>query len=163
MRESDLVIRFEIEERSPSLNTVHHWLRKRAWEYDKYKSRTKKVVHVRCKEQRGWKAATTKRFMRITRRSPRKLDDENLRGGCKVIVDALVEAGVLKDDSPTWVEREYRQVKGKGMLVEVFALCVDTNEVVDTRPLNFGELQKSLPIMEEDIEEGSDKQGATPS
>lgn len=42
-------------------------------------------------------------------RRARIRDDANLRGGAKALLDALVAAGVLRDDSDRWMHAEYRQ------------------------------------------------------
>lgn len=39
------------------------------------------------------------------------LDNGNLIGGCKPILDVLVDLGVLVDDSLEWLEDHYYQVK----------------------------------------------------
>ena len=41
------------------------------------------------------------------------LDDENVGGGTKPITDALVELGILKDDSPEWLELTHFQIPTK--------------------------------------------------
>ena len=59
-------------------------------------------------------AASTPRQVVITRIGPRVLDHDNLVGGCKPILDALVRGRWLVDDSPDWVTVEYRQERAKG-------------------------------------------------
>lgn len=53
---------------------------------------------------------TTKQHVTITsyRRQPFH-DEANLIGGCKGVVDGLVRAGLLVDDSTTWASFTYRQ------------------------------------------------------
>jgi Holliday junction resolvase RusA-like endonuclease len=60
-------------------------------------------------ERRGLKE---KRRVRVTRFG-RQLDYDNLVGGCKPLVDALVRAGLIVDDSPDHVAVEYCQEKCK--------------------------------------------------
>lgn len=55
--------------------------------------------------------------IRITRYSPGTLDDANMIGGCKQLVDALVRCGVIEDDADDKCTIEYEQQrcpKGKG-------------------------------------------------
>ncbi len=61
------------------------------------------------------------RFVRITRRGPRTLDHDNLVGGCKPLVDALVKVGLIENDTPDLVTVEYQQERGTGCRVEVWA------------------------------------------
>lgn len=63
---------------------------------------------------------TGKRYVRITRQTPKFFDFDNFVGGCKVLVDAMVDVGLIAGDSAEWVEVEYRQIKGpKAMTIEV--------------------------------------------
>lgn len=50
----------------------------------------------------------------ITSFRTKLLDKDNLVGGCKPILDALRNQGLIKDDSPEWVEVDYQQVKVNG-------------------------------------------------
>lgn len=47
----------------------------------------------------------------VTRYSPGELDYDNLVGGCKPLIDALVAVGLAWDDSPEWLVVEYKQAK----------------------------------------------------
>ena len=47
----------------------------------------------------------------ITRYSAGELDDDNLRGGAKDLIDALVLMRVLRDDKPRWLTAHYDQRK----------------------------------------------------
>jgi hypothetical protein len=47
-------------------------------------------------------------------RSRRIADDANLRGGAKGLVDAIVAAGLLMDDSDQWAKIDYTQDTLKG-------------------------------------------------
>lgn len=62
------------------------------------------------------------RFVRIVRRGPRTLDHDNLVGGCKPLVDALVKVGLLADDRPGLATVTYDQERGAGCRVEVRAV-----------------------------------------
>ncbi len=51
-----------------------------------------------------------KRQVVITSYRKRRItDDANLRGGAKSLADALVNCGLLKDDSDQWMVAEYHQ------------------------------------------------------
>ena len=51
-----------------------------------------------------------KRTVRITSYRARRITDHaNLVGGCKGLIDGLVRAGLLVDDSDQWIAAEYRQ------------------------------------------------------
>ncbi len=44
------------------------------------------------------------------------MDDDNMRGGCKPLMDCLVDLGLIKDDAPEFLVNgcaEYRQVVDK--------------------------------------------------
>lgn len=38
------------------------------------------------------------------RKMTRRLDPDNLVGGCKILIDAMRDAGLLKNDSPRWLD-----------------------------------------------------------
>lgn len=50
--------------------------------------------------------------VRITRYCAGRLDPDNMSGGCKPLLDALVQLEILEDDTEECVEVEYRQKKG---------------------------------------------------
>jgi hypothetical protein len=59
--------------------------------------------------------ATGKRrvtWERILGPRQREFDEPNLIGGLKPLLDGMVRAGLLVDDSPRWYEGVYRQVTG---------------------------------------------------
>lgn len=50
---------------------------------------------------------------------------DNLVGGCKPLVDALVRCGLAWDDAPRWLDVAYRQhtpCRWRGVSVSVYAL-----------------------------------------
>jgi len=61
-------------------------------------------------------------FVRITRISPRQLDDDNLSGGCKELRDAIAASLGRKGDSEKdGMKWEYKQEKGDhATRVEIF-------------------------------------------
>lgn len=93
---------------TPSLNEFNG----RRW-YCKAKLKTAWVSALMCTP--GLHAArtlvTTKRVLHIERRAPRMLDTDNLYGGCKPVIDALVTLGLLRDDKPKWCELHVSQCK----------------------------------------------------
>ena len=55
------------------------------------------------------------KYVRITRYSDARgkvLDVGNMVGGCKALVDAMVNVGILVDDSPEFCSIYYRQMRG---------------------------------------------------
>lgn len=99
------------------------------------------IMGAKYRSQRGmWKllvrhamqearvpTATKKRTIALTRLysgREREWDYGNLVGGCKVVLDAMVDAGLLVDDSPKWSEQIYKQERGaeSGLRVEVTEL-----------------------------------------
>ena len=72
----------------------------------------------------GIPVATTRRRVTLTRlidKGQRAFDEDNLRTGCKPIVDAMVKAGMLVGDRPQDAEIHYAQTKaiGGGLYVEL--------------------------------------------
>jgi len=51
-------------------------------------------------------------------------DTDNLIGGLKYARDALTQYGLIHDDSPKWIDAEYRQQKAKkyGLDIEITEL-----------------------------------------
>jgi hypothetical protein len=45
-----------------------------------------------------------KRMVKITTYHPRRFDPDNASGGCKVLLDAMRDVGLLRNDSPKWLE-----------------------------------------------------------
>jgi Holliday junction resolvase RusA-like endonuclease len=51
-----------------------------------------------------------KRRVTITTFRPRRLDPDNAAGGCKVLLDAMRDIGLIRNDSPKWLELVVNQV-----------------------------------------------------
>jgi hypothetical protein len=51
--------------------------------------------------------------MRVKAHGERDYDEENLRAGCKPILDALKRLGVIHGDSPRWLDGSANQRKAK--------------------------------------------------
>jgi len=51
-----------------------------------------------------------KRRVTITTYRPRRFDPDNAVGGCKVLLDAMRDIGLLRNDSPKWLELVVYQV-----------------------------------------------------
>lgn len=59
--------------------------------------------------------ATGRRRLTLTRiyaRGQRALDRDNLAGGMKPLVDAIAREGLLRDDTPAWLELHHDQEPG---------------------------------------------------
>lgn len=104
---------------TPSLNTLKgrwaclNWKRK-------FKSRMKNYELL---------ALRTKKKMTLTiqRYGSRVYDTDNYHGGCKPLIDAIKETGLIVDDRPEWCDVVYLdQVKckrGEGKVVVVVSDC----------------------------------------
>jgi hypothetical protein len=88
---------------TPSQNQIKHWWRLR----NKTKQYIKKLENYDFLLKN--KKATGKMHVKITRFSTRTLDYGNLVGGCKPLLDAMKQNGLIVDDSPKWIEDEYFQ------------------------------------------------------
>lgn len=84
------------------------------WRYAKQRDEWTSWIRARA---RGILDArpSEKRRVTITRRYAgrcRLLDKDNLVGGCKALVDAMVHEGVVHDDKPQWLELHVLQEQG---------------------------------------------------
>lgn len=89
---------------TPSLNEVNklHW-RKR----DKLRQKYQKYIMAYVRNQHLGKVR-----LEVYRHSPGTLDDDNFRGGCKQLIDALKLQKVIVDDSDQYIkEKFYEQVR----------------------------------------------------
>jgi hypothetical protein len=68
------------------------------------------LVSIRAAAGRIEKATTPQSVVIRSYRKRLITDHANLVGGAKLVVDALVKAGLLVDDSDDWAEIEYRQL-----------------------------------------------------
>jgi hypothetical protein len=103
-----------IDRATPSQNTREgqHWAKRH---------REKCAWWWSIRAARGFLAiprATGRRRLTIERHArTRPQDEANVHGGCKGLVDDLVELGLLVDDSPAWIEhgtpRHVPLVKGE--------------------------------------------------
>lgn len=64
-------------------------------------------------------------FVRVMGPKQRAFDDDNLRGGCKMVLDAMVLEGLVHDDRPEFVEVSYDQQRGArpGLIVTIEELA----------------------------------------
>jgi Holliday junction resolvase RusA-like endonuclease len=61
-----------------------------------------------------------KRRVKISIYRPRRLDFDNAVGGCKPLVDSLRDIGLIKNDSPRWLDLEVEQfIDRKNPRVEI--------------------------------------------
>jgi hypothetical protein len=73
---------------------------------------------------------------RIYARGQRALDHDNLVGGMKPVVDAIVHEELLVDDKPAWLELHHDQVPGTERAVRV--LLEDLADAAPTTPPRGG-------------------------
>lgn len=101
-----------IDEPTPSINGSygHHWQKKH-----KLKARWRMLLtaarmNAKFYDQPRYPKAT----VTIERYGPRILDADNARGGMKILMDQLVQQGLLLDDKPAVIgEPVVRQFTGK--------------------------------------------------
>ena len=95
-----------LERKSESLNEL---INSNKWNWVKIK-KIKNAWDALVFKKMGNKKVSEKRSMIITSYRNRLLDTQNLSGGLKPLVDVIVERGHLVDDSPYWVDDDYKQV-----------------------------------------------------
>lgn len=103
-------IRLEIPLVIPSNNQLlrMHWREQRKLS----KIWTKEVMIAKCEQlDEIPKAETGRRYISIVSYRRRLIrDNDNLHGGCKPVLDALVNNGLLVDDAEEWVQYDVRQI-----------------------------------------------------
>jgi hypothetical protein len=89
------------------------------WHYRRLRMDFAGALHAALAAAKVPKATKKRRvwFKRVFRPGKRPYDVANLIGGGKHIVDVLVTRGLLKDDSPAWLEGIYAQAAGNEDLV----------------------------------------------
>jgi hypothetical protein len=95
---------------TPSQNQwqTWHWARRRRWSGQALLLLRNAIQHV----GRADLPSATGRYrvaVTITRYGHNTLDHGNLVGGCKGLLDLLVQEGLLVDDAPKWVDDTYLQ------------------------------------------------------
>jgi hypothetical protein len=122
-------ITYDISRRTPTLND---WNGAPRWKYPSIRETW--LAEIRWAEFNRRKCILTApgptrarmvvTVTRILRKGDRLYDDDNARGGCKPILDALRKAGVIHNDSPRWcrlevVQRRDLQEKGHRTVIEI--------------------------------------------
>lgn len=91
---------------TPSLNKLNGRWSKLNWK-KKFLSYLRNYEFLALKKKQ-------KKTLIIERYGSRLLDRDNYHGGCKPMIDAIKEKGLIVDDSPKWCEIEWKeQVKSK--------------------------------------------------
>lgn len=113
---------FKLPKKIVSLNKVKLF---KTYEYRKYRDEWMWLTRIAAKQshrQPPWECITpgrrrnktmgpVKAVLEITRYGIRELDQDNLVGGCKALVDALVCEGLIYDDNSRWMRASYHQVQ----------------------------------------------------
>ena len=113
-------LRFMLPGHLPSINTVlaWHWRKRHAL----YAGIHRSVGFIVGRQYRPAEPLT-RAAVRFTVHSANEFDDDNLRGTCKPVLDALVSAALIQDDTPAVVTLYYDQQRvarrSAGVLVEV--------------------------------------------
>jgi Holliday junction resolvase RusA-like endonuclease len=103
---------FFIERDPPSLNARLFNQGSRRWSYAKERDAWCWMIRAKRLEQ-SMRLARAKRRVTLTRfynGRQQERDLDNLAGGMKIVVDALVSEGLLRDDSPKFAELHYAQL-----------------------------------------------------
>lgn len=112
---------FVLEHEMLSLNARVSNVGSARWRYAKERDAWSWLVRA-AKLKHGITPATGRRRMTLTRiyaRGQRALDDDNLKGGTKPLVDAIVREGLLGDDTRAWLELHHDQEPGTERAVRV--------------------------------------------
>ncbi len=88
---------------SGNKQTFGHWR-----DYQKERNVWYNLLRIRLQPQ---EPPTVKVFAEIISYRQRLLDYGNLVAGSKAIPDGLKKLGIIRDDSPTWFECAYSQIK----------------------------------------------------
>ena len=100
-----------------------HWRKQRQLKTD-YLNIIRAKYHLRATPQTKQRATVT----RVRGPRERDFDEQNIGAGSAIeLIDALTAAGYWVDDSPTWLETNFRQtaggkVKGPAVVVEIEVL-----------------------------------------
>jgi len=109
------MIEVTISEAVPSLNVTlkEHWSNKTR-RRNKFQVQIGQQLILNYKSTARLRAMDKlKREVTIHSQRMRTLDQDNLTGGAKSLIDALKKLGLIVDDTPTWVDVTYTQDKGK--------------------------------------------------
>lgn len=89
------------------------------WHYRKLRQEFAGALHAALVEAQIPQATVRRRLWlrRVYGKRKRAYDVANLIGGGKHIIDVLVSRGLLKDDSPRWLEGIYAQEPGPEDLI----------------------------------------------
>lgn len=120
----------QIERDPPSLNARLHNAGNQRWRYAAERDVWSQLALVE-RVNRRIPHAVSKRRVTLTRiygGQQKERDVDNLSGGMKICVDALVYAQVLKDDSPAFAELHYKQQRNtdgrwRGLVVHIEVLA----------------------------------------
>lgn len=100
---------FSVDELAPGPNGPRGLLRMHWASKKRIRDRWTTLI----REQRPAKWKPVKGHVIVTRHSSREMDKDNLYASCKFVLDALVRAGVIADDSPEHITLDARWQKGK--------------------------------------------------
>lgn len=106
---------FFVGMRLPSLNDYVHNSGPSRWRYKKQREDWRLLIRNAARRDAPDLAAAVGKRTLLVRREYKGREKErdfvNLVGGCKVVVDALVLEGLLKDDCPALLADRYEQVR----------------------------------------------------
>lgn len=93
---------------SQNQSTYSHWSR-----YRKDKKDWVGRVGVRCRALKGVRLSWSSWLIeRIYAHPNKEMDYANFVGGCKPLVDSLIEHNIIEDDNPRNFDCDYKQIRG---------------------------------------------------
>ena len=106
--ETSDIITLPIKVESRNKLDRQHWAvkRKAKQTYQLFIRNQMRLQKIKAAEQKKYKLV-------ILSYRKKKLDYDNLVGGCKHLIDALIEEGFIFDDSPDYVDLKVEQYKSK--------------------------------------------------
>lgn len=113
---------FVLERQLLSLNARVSNVGASRWRYAKERDTWSWLVRAARLKNQISAASGLRRRLTLTRiyaNGQRQIDRDNLAGGAKPLVDAIVREGLLRDDSPTWLELHHDQEPGASRAVRV--------------------------------------------
>lgn len=122
--------RFVVPMEPPSQNEIAKNTGAARHEYRRVRQAFEGAIWALAYQERVPKAEAPRRVTLTRLLGPRKrrYDPANLTGGCKPVVDALVNCGLLVDDGESWFEAYYRQERrGTGPGLEILIEELESN------------------------------------
>ena len=128
-------VNFIIKEITPSNNVLlrMHWRKRAKLNKDWHNMVLIQKGGYERFHQMSFLPAKTKRKITIRSYRQNKVDRDNLIGGMKPLIDALVNNSFIVDDSPDWVELDiHSEIDRKDKHTEISICCIGVGEVTSS-------------------------------